>query len=68
MFLPQVLASFLYFPDDKSEYGPAIIKLVIMVIIAVLVMKAVINWSKREEKKAKELEKQLKINTNEKDS
>lgn len=68
MLLPQVLATFLYFPDDKSEYAPAIIKLVIMVIIAVLVMKAVITWSKREEKKAKELEKQLELNTNEKDS
>ncbi len=69
MLLPQVLSSlFLYFPEDKSEYAPALIKLLIMVIIAVLVMKAVVNWSKREEKKAKELEKQLELHTNKKDS
>lgn len=66
MYLPQVLAYFLYFPDDKTLYIPAVIKLLIMVIIALLVLKLVINWSKREEKKAQELEKQLKLK--EKDS
>lgn len=68
MFLPYVLSFFLYFPEDKTEYIPALIKLVIMVVIAVVVLKLVVNFSKREEKKAKELEERLKINAHEKDS
>lgn len=68
MFLPYVLSLFLYFPEDKTEYIPALIKLVIMVAIAVVVLRLVVNWSKREEKKAKELEERLKLRANEKDS
>nr|WP_295971405.1 hypothetical protein [uncultured Bacillus sp.] len=68
MSLPDVLSFFLYFPEDKTEYIPAVIKLGIMVLIAVVVMKVVVSWSKREEKKAKELEKQLKFNIHDKDS
>ena len=68
MFLPQVLMTFLYFPEDKSQYIPALIKLLIMVFLAVLVMRAVVIWSKREEKKAEDLEKNLKANANKKDS
>lgn len=68
MFLPYVLSLFLYFPEDKTEYIPALIKLVIMVVIAVVVLRLVVNWSKREEKKAKELEERLKLRANEKDS
>ncbi|MBB6444994.1 hypothetical protein [Bacillus benzoevorans] len=68
MFLPYVLSFFLYFPENKMEYIPALLKLMIMVLIAVLVMKVVVNWSKREEKKAKELEERLKLNAREKDS
>jgi len=68
MPLPFVLSLFLYFPEDKTEYIPAVIKLVIVIILAVIVLKAVIKWSKREELKAKELEERLKVNTQEKDS
>jgi len=68
MPLPFVLSLFLYFPEDKTEYIPAVIKLVIVIILAVIVLKAVIKWSKREELKAKELEERIKVNTQEKDS
>ncbi|WP_026567922.1 hypothetical protein [Bacillus sp. UNC41MFS5] len=60
MFHPSVLSLFLYFPEDKSEYIPAAITLVIFIIGAFLTMRVIILVSKREAKKAKELEEQLK--------
>jgi hypothetical protein len=59
MFQPFVLSLFLYFPEDKSEYGPAAITFTIFVIGALLAMRLIINVSKREAKKAKELEDKL---------
>jgi hypothetical protein len=62
MFLPSVLALFLYFPEDKSEYIPAAITFFIFFIGALIAMRWIIVISKREAKKAKELEEQLKNN------
>jgi hypothetical protein len=59
MFQPFVLSLFLYFPEDKSEYGPAAITFTIFMIGALLTMRLIINVSKREAKKAKELEDKL---------
>ncbi len=59
MYQPFVLSLFLYFPEDKSEYGPAAITFVIFVIGALLTMRLIINVSKREARKAKELEEKL---------
>ncbi|MDM5330485.1 hypothetical protein [Neobacillus sp. CF12] len=59
MFQPFVLSLFLYFPEDKSEYGPAAITFIIFLIGALLTMRLIINVSKREAKKAKELEEKL---------
>jgi hypothetical protein len=59
MFQP-VLSLFLYFPEDKSEYFPAAITFLIFLIGALLTMRIFIVVSKREAKKAKELEEQLK--------
>jgi hypothetical protein len=59
MFQPFVLSLFLYFPEDKSEYGPAAITFTIFIIGALLTMRLIINVSKREAKKAKELEDKL---------
>jgi len=50
---------FLYFPEDKSEYIPATIKLVICVIVAIIVFRLFIKHSKKEQAKAEELEKRL---------
>ncbi|MDR4889381.1 hypothetical protein RGU12_17970 [Fredinandcohnia sp. QZ13] len=58
LFLP-ILNLFLYFPEDKSEYIPAAIKLVICIIIAVVVFRLIIKHSKKEQAKAEELEKQI---------
>lgn len=54
-----VLSLFLYFPEDKSEYGPAAITFAIFLIGAVLTMRYIIKISKREALKAKELEEKL---------
>ncbi len=60
MVQPVVLSLFLYFPEDKSEYIPAAISFVIFLIFALLTMRWIVVVSKREAKKAKELEEQLK--------
>ncbi|MFJ5759783.1 hypothetical protein ACIQAA_11735 [Neobacillus sp. NPDC093182] len=54
-----VLSLFLYFPEDKSEYGPAAITFLIFMIGALLTMRFIIKVSKREAMKAKELEEKL---------
>jgi hypothetical protein len=59
MIQPFVLSLFLYFPEDKSEYGPAAITFLIFMIGAFLTMRFIIKVSKREALKAKELEEKL---------
>jgi hypothetical protein len=59
MFHPLVLADFLYFPKDKTEYFPAVISLIIFSIGAILAMRYFIVSSKREAKKTKLLEEQI---------
>jgi hypothetical protein len=69
MIFSSILAfTFLYFPEDKSEYIPAVISLVIFSIFAYLAVRLFMGISKREEKKAKELEEKLKMSSQEKDS
>lgn len=41
---------FLYFPDDKTEYIPAIIQLVIFMILASITMYFFYKRSKKEER------------------
>lgn len=60
MFHPFVLADFMYFPKDKSEYIPAIFSFMFFFIGAILTFRFFISHSKKEAKKAKELEEQLK--------
>jgi hypothetical protein len=59
MFLPHVLADFLYFPKDKSEYIPALISFSIFLIGAIFAMRYIVVISRREAKKAKELEERI---------
>ncbi|PLR79375.1 hypothetical protein CU633_01210 [Bacillus sp. V3-13] len=54
-----VLSLFLYFPEDKSEYIPSVITLVIFLIAAILTMRFIIIVSKREARKTEELEKRI---------
>jgi hypothetical protein len=59
MFQPLVISLFLYFPEDKSEYGPAAITFIIFLIGAFLTMRYIIKISKREALRAKELEDKI---------
>ncbi|EKN69457.1 hypothetical protein BABA_10366 [Neobacillus bataviensis LMG 21833] len=62
MFQPSVLALFLYFPEDKSEYIPAVISLTIFMIAAFFTMRFIMKVSRREAEKTKALEEQIKNN------
>lgn len=59
MFQSLVMSLFLYFPEDKSEYIPAAITFFIFFIGALVTMRLIIVISKREAKKAKELEDRI---------
>ncbi|WP_164668274.1 hypothetical protein [Virgibacillus doumboii] len=48
------MMEFLYFPEDKTEYIPAVISLTIFMIGAVLAMYFFIKKSKKEEKEFNE--------------
>jgi len=54
-----VLALFLYFPEDKTEYIPASISFLIFFIAAVLTFRLIKKVSKREEAKTKDLEEKI---------
>lgn len=59
MFLNSILGMFLYFPEDKSEYFPAAISFLVFLLAAVFTMRFIIKHSKKQEEKAKQLEKEL---------
>ncbi|HLR62737.1 MAG TPA: hypothetical protein VK097_09885 [Lentibacillus sp.] len=48
------MMEFLYFPEDKTEYIPAVITLVIFMIGAVLATYFFVKHSKKEAKKTEE--------------
>ena len=51
--------AFLYFPEDKSEYIPVVIELVVLVTLCVLVFKWLQKKSKKDAEKAKILEEKI---------
>lgn len=56
------MMDFLYFPDDKAEYLPGIIMLLIFVLGAVVTMYFFLKVSKKEAKKTDEKYQLNKIN------
>lgn len=50
---------FLYFPDDKTEYIPAIIVLLIFMLFAFIVYRLIKKYSRNEEDKMKEFENKV---------
>lgn len=50
---------FLYFPENKLEYIPAVITCTIFLIAAILTMRFIIQYSKKEELKTKHLEEKI---------
>lgn len=55
-----IMGLFLYFPEDKREYIPAGLTMAIFLIFAVLVMRFLIVYNRKEVQKAKEFEEQLR--------
>ncbi|QGQ47827.1 hypothetical protein [Metabacillus sediminilitoris] len=53
--LPSVLGLFLYFPEDKTEYIPAVITMAIFGIAAFLAFRYIVKVSKKEQGKVDEL-------------
>jgi Ca2+/Na+ antiporter len=67
MITSYVLSLFLYFPEDKSEYIPAVITMLVFLVAAVFTMRWIIKYSKKEVEKTKALEEKI-MNQQEKDS
>ncbi|MCM3597959.1 hypothetical protein M4D55_19510 [Metabacillus idriensis] len=59
-----IFGLFLYFPEDKSEYLPAVITMFIFFLAAVAVFFLIKKVSKKEQLKAEELERAMKITNN----
>lgn len=55
---------YLYFPEDKSEYIPALISFTVFFVICIFTFRWFMKLSKKEELKAKELEEKLKKDNN----
>ncbi|AMW99700.1 hypothetical protein M2M59_11525 [Rummeliibacillus sp. G93] len=54
-----ILNEFLYFPEDKSEYIPAVIELAIILVLCVLVFNFFRRKARRDAEKTKELEEKI---------
>ncbi len=59
---------FLYFPEDKTEYIPALITLVIFSVFAYFAFSFFKRMSKKEELKMQKVEKKLENTVEEKNS
>ncbi|MFE8702398.1 hypothetical protein ACFYKX_17510 [Cytobacillus sp. FJAT-54145] len=59
MLQSYILAMFLYFPEDKSEYIPAAISFAVFLVFAIITMRVIIRASRKEAAKAKELEDKI---------
>jgi len=63
MFNPlhsMVLNLFLYFPEDKREYIPAVISLTIFMILAVITFIIILKVNKKQLAKAHQMEEQIR--------
>ena len=55
-----ILGLFLYFPEDKREYIPAGLTMAIFTLLAVLAMRFIIVYNRKQVQKAKEFEEKLR--------
>lgn len=53
------MMEFLYFPEDKTEYIPGLITLVVCIILAYVVFVLIRKYSKNEAQRAKEFEEKV---------
>ncbi|WP_226669493.1 hypothetical protein [Metabacillus litoralis] len=54
LFIP-IIGLFLYFPEDKTEYIPAAITMVVFTIAAIFAFRYIVKLSKKEQGKVDEL-------------
>lgn len=54
-----ILNEFLYFPEDKSEYIPAVIELAIILALCILVFNFLRKKARKDLEKTRELEKKI---------
>ena len=59
MFQWTILSLFLYFPEDKTEYIPAVISFSIFLIACIFTFRLIIKKSRKDAEKAKELEDKI---------
>lgn len=50
---------FLYFPEDKTEYIPALITLLLFILLAFVVYRIIKKYSRNEEEKMKDFEEKV---------
>lgn len=50
---------FLYFPEDKTEYIPALIMLLLFTLLAFIVYKLIKKYSRNEEEKMRDFEEKV---------
>ena len=53
------MMEFLYFPDDKTEYIPGLISIVICIIVAYIAFRLIKKYSNKQEEKAKAFEQEV---------
>lgn len=54
-----VLSLFLYFPQDKTEYIPAVFTTILFLFGALITMRLFVHFSKKEAERIKPLEEEL---------
>lgn len=59
MFLALLYGQFLYFPEDKTTYIPAVLQMIMLLIVVVIVFRLFIKKSNRDAQAARELEQRL---------
>lgn len=62
------MMEFLYFPQDKTEYIPALISLAIFVVLAIITFYLIRRYSKKEEERANARYGSLMTSSKDKDS
>ena len=53
------MMEFLYFPEDKTEYIPALIVLAICMLIAYITFRLIKRYSRKQEEKMKDFEAEV---------
>ena len=59
MTLALLYGQFLYFPDDKTTYIPAVMQLILLLLLVTFIFRWFILKSKKDAEAAKELEQRL---------